>query len=119
MEIKELRYFKAIAELSSFSKAAVQLRIAQPALSRQMQKLERDLGTDIFLRQGRTISLTAAGRVLLGEVDQILRQLELTRLAVVGTTSQRPGTCRSASPRPPAGCWCRGCWSAIASAVRQ
>lgn len=91
MEIKELRYFKAIATLSSFSKAAVQLRIAQPALSRQMQKLERNLGTKIFQREGRSIGLTGAGKVLLGEVDQILRQLELTRLAVVGTVSQATG----------------------------
>jgi LysR family nitrogen assimilation transcriptional regulator len=91
MEIKELRYFKAIATLSSFSKAAVQLRIAQPALSRQMQKLERNLGTKIFQRQGRSIGLTAAGRTLLGEVDHILRQLELARLAVAGTVSQATG----------------------------
>ncbi|GAB7046118.1 LysR family transcriptional regulator [Catenuloplanes indicus] len=67
METRELRYFVAVAEESHFGRAAERLGIAQPALSRAVQKMERRLGTPLFVRSGRTVSLTAAGTVLLDE----------------------------------------------------
>jgi LysR family transcriptional regulator, benzoate and cis,cis-muconate-responsive activator of ben and cat genes len=67
METRELRYFVAVAEESHFGRAAQRLGIAQPALTRAVQKMERRLGTPLFVRAGRTIHLTAAGTVLLDE----------------------------------------------------
>lgn len=80
IELRQLRYFVAIAEALSFSHAAKTLYVAQPALSRQIHTLEKELGVLLFNREGNRISLTGAGRVLLplsravlADVDQLLR----------------------------------------------
>jgi DNA-binding transcriptional LysR family regulator len=65
MELHHLRYFLAIADSLSFSRAAEQLEITQPALSRQIRDLEREAGAPLFNREGRHNSLTAAGIALL------------------------------------------------------
>jgi len=91
METKELRYFRAIAELSSFTKAAVQLRIAQPALSRQVHKLESDLGVELFLRHGRGVTLTPAGAMLLNKAEAILRDMRQAREDVVNCSKNATG----------------------------
>jgi len=91
MEFRELRYFAAIAELSSFSKAAVQLRIAQPALSRQVHKLESELGVELFLRHGRGVTLTPAGEMLLQKASVILRNMRQVRDDVVSCASAASG----------------------------
>ncbi|GAB7039516.1 MULTISPECIES: LysR family transcriptional regulator [Catenuloplanes] len=92
METRELRYFVAVAEESHFGRAAERLGIAQPALSRAVQKMERRLGTPLFVRAGRTVSLTAAGTVLLDEGRNALEAVEAadrrTRRAAPGG---RPG----------------------------
>ncbi|WP_051797133.1 LysR family transcriptional regulator [Catenuloplanes japonicus] len=67
METRELRYFVTVAEALHFGRASEQLGIAQPALTRTIQKIERRLGTPLFVRAGRTVSLTEAGTVLLTE----------------------------------------------------
>lgn len=64
MELKQLKYFLCVAEHGSFSKAAVQLSVAQPILSRQIRALEHDLGAELFYRNGRGIVLSEAGKVL-------------------------------------------------------
>src|SRR5579871_2502479 len=61
MELHHLRYFVAVAERLSFSRAAEDLDLAQPSLSRQIRDLERELNAPLFNREGRRISLTAAG----------------------------------------------------------
>jgi LysR family transcriptional regulator, nitrogen assimilation regulatory protein len=71
MDLKELRYFRAIAELGSLSKAASRLRVAQPALSRRMSKLEHSLGVKLFRRSARGVTLTPAGAVLLEGSDRV------------------------------------------------
>jgi LysR family nitrogen assimilation transcriptional regulator len=76
MDIRELRYFIAVAELRSFTKAGNQLRIAQPALSRQVRKLEDELGVQLLQRLGRGIDLTDAGRQLLKKAYIVLDQIE-------------------------------------------
>src|SRR6266851_7710296 len=65
MDLRALRYFVHVAEVRSFSKAAVQLRVAQPALSRQVRKLEDELGVELLERTGHPIALTEAGTLLL------------------------------------------------------
>ena len=64
MELRVLRYFLAVAKEQSFTKAAEQLHITQPTLSRQLAALEEELGAALFNRGGRCITLTAAGLLL-------------------------------------------------------
>jgi LysR family nitrogen assimilation transcriptional regulator len=64
MNLKQLEYFVQVAELGSFSKAALALDIAQPALSRQVRSLETELTQQLFLRNGRGVTLTDAGKRL-------------------------------------------------------
>jgi LysR family nitrogen assimilation transcriptional regulator len=78
MDLKTLRYFVFVAEARSFSKAAVQLRIAQPALSRQIRKLEDEIGVPLVLRTRRQLELTDAGLLLLQRAHSLLRQVGQT-----------------------------------------
>src|ERR1700752_3030447 len=78
MELRHLRYFLAVGEALSFPKAASQLRVAQPALSRQVQDLEEEIGVDLFRRSPRGVTLTAEGELLLEEAGALLRQAERT-----------------------------------------
>lgn len=67
MELRHLRYFQAVAEALSYSRAAERLRVAQPALSRAVQELEAELGAPMLDRDRRSVRLTPAGAVLLRE----------------------------------------------------
>jgi LysR family nitrogen assimilation transcriptional regulator len=73
MNLKQLEYFVQVAELGSFSKAAVMLDIAQPALSRQVRALETELHEQLFLRNGRGVALTEAGKRLFDHSVGILQ----------------------------------------------
>ncbi len=79
MNLKQLEYFVSVAELGSFSKAAVVLDIAQPALSRQVRALETELRETLLLRNGRGVSLTEPGRRLYEHSLSILRQVAQAR----------------------------------------
>ena len=79
MDIREIRYFRAIAEHGNFSKAAAHLRVAQPALSRTIQKLEHDLKVRLFARTSKGVTLTSAGSVLLEQTARIEKELEQIR----------------------------------------
>lgn len=74
MELHQLRYFVAVAETGGFSKAARICFVAQPSLSQQIIKLERELGQRLFERLGRTSVLTEAGRALLPRARLILKE---------------------------------------------
>ena len=76
MELRHLRYFVAVAEALNFSKAAAKLRVAQPALSRQVQGLEDEIGVDLFKRSPRGATLTAEGKLLLQEARQLIAQAD-------------------------------------------
>src|SRR5271154_3485123 len=82
MKINQLRYVCAIAEASSFSRAAERCRVAQPSLSQQVLKLEKDLGAKLSARLGRSVRLTEAGRAFLPHARAILTQMETARSGV-------------------------------------
>jgi DNA-binding transcriptional LysR family regulator len=74
VELRHVRYFIAVAEYLNFSKAAQQLHIAQPPLSRQIRQLEEDLGVTLFLRNKRRVALTKAGQIFLVEARKLVVQ---------------------------------------------
>lgn len=76
MELRHLRYCVAIAEEASFTRAALRLRIAQPALSRQIKAVEDEIGEFIFERQSRGVMLTEAGRVFVASARVVLAEAE-------------------------------------------
>jgi DNA-binding transcriptional LysR family regulator len=76
MELRHLRYFQAVAEALNFTRAAAKLRVAQPALSRQVQDLEEEIGVDLLVRSPRGVTLTAEGKLFLAEVKDLLTRAE-------------------------------------------
>jgi LysR family transcriptional regulator, transcription activator of glutamate synthase operon len=102
MELRQLRYLIALAEEGSFTRAAQSASIAQPALSRQIQKLEAELGVPLVDRTTRRVTITPAGqevvatsRRVLGELDSLRHSLELTTNLLQGAVTigvtQTPG----------------------------
>jgi DNA-binding transcriptional LysR family regulator len=76
IELRHLRYFVAVAEQLSFTRAAALLHMAQPALSVQIRQLEDELGVELFDRSRRAIALTHAGETMLGETRRLLASLD-------------------------------------------
>ncbi|ADJ62821.1 LysR family transcriptional regulator [Herbaspirillum seropedicae] len=76
MDIRQLKYFVAVANTRNFTRASEQLHIAQPPLSRQIQLLEEELGVQLLLRNSRPLRLTEAGRVFYEQALQILNRLD-------------------------------------------
>ena len=82
MELRHLRYFVAVAELGSISRAAQKLFIAQPPLSLQIKQLEDEVGTPLLIRYPRGVRLSPAGETFLAEAkDILLRADRAVRLA--------------------------------------
>ncbi len=82
MEIHQLRYFVAVADEGSFSRAAAKVRVAQPSLSQQIRKLEAEVGQPLFDRLPRSVVLTEAGRCLIDYARQILASIGDARRCV-------------------------------------
>ena len=82
LDLRKVRYFVAVAERLHFSRAAEELLIAQPALSRQIRALEKDLGTALFVRDSHGVELTEAGRRLLEDARPLLAAADAARRRV-------------------------------------
>lgn len=76
MDVRQLRYFVKIVGCGSFSRAAVELRVAQPALSQHVANLEAELGVELLSRSTRGVTPTESGRTLLGHAEALLRQID-------------------------------------------
>lgn len=82
MELEQLRHFLKVTEFSNFTRAADAVGLSQPALSRSIARLEKELGQPVFERQTRHLALTEAGQLLLGRAQQILSLVDDTRAEI-------------------------------------
>lgn len=94
MELRHLRYFLAVAEELSFTRAAARLQIAQPPLSQQIAKLERELGVQLLERTSRSVRLTRAGTAMLHEARLLLSRADETTRIVSRVGSGQSGAVR-------------------------
>lgn len=92
LDIRTLRYFLKVAELGSFSRAALDLRIAQPALSRQIRKLEDELEVRLLYRTGRGVTLTRTGELLMESGQKLSEQFDTTVRDVRASGGQLAGS---------------------------
>lgn len=92
MDVVQLKTLIHVAELGSLSKASDRLHIAQPALSRQIRLLEKELGTYLFERHGRGMLITEAGREVLAHATRIMQEMESIRSSVAGGRTSLRGT---------------------------
>ena len=107
MELRQLRYLDAVARRRSFTQAALDLHIAQSALSQQVGRLERELGVELLRRTTRRVEVTEAGEIVLArarralaEVDGVRADLDALRGLVRGTL-RLGGSRRSVPCTPP------------------
>ncbi len=83
MSLAQIRYFVAVAEEGNVSRASAQLRVAQPPLSRQIRSLEEEVGTPLFARTPRGMTLLPAGEAFLAHARKILAEVEAARDAAL------------------------------------
>lgn len=96
MSFAQIQYFVAVSEIGHVGRASEKLRVAQPAVSRQIKNLEDELGTVLFLRTSRGMQLSSAGRVFLEHARRILNTMQEAERAVRGLDANAPALCRSA-----------------------
>ena len=90
MEIFQMRYFMAVMKYKSFSNAAQNLLVSQPSVSRAISQLERDLGVELFVRNGKRIIPTKAGRILYEHLEVIMPRIdELPDILRISSASQQ------------------------------
>lgn len=92
MDLQNLRYFQVVARHQHISRAAEELLVAQPSLSRAIARLEADLGVPLFDRRGRQIRLNAQGEAFLRRVDRVLSELDDARRELTDAAGEVEGT---------------------------
>ena len=92
MDLRQLRYFIAVVEAGSFSKAALQRNVVQSALSQQIAALESELGRSLLIRSNQGISATRAGELFYQQAQHILRLVEHTRSAMISFDDEPTGS---------------------------
>jgi len=92
MELRQLRYFVAIADHGSLSRAALVLHVAQPALTQQVRQLEEELGAQLLHRSAQGVLCTDAGKVFYEHAQAILKQVADARSAVTQSTTRPAGS---------------------------
>jgi len=98
MDLRKLRYFIAIVELGSFSKAAAKLRVAQPALSLHVKNMEEDLGAKLLFRAPSGVTMTEAGKILLRNARIISEQFQTTKEEIQEQAGDPTGEVRIGIP---------------------
>ena len=91
MDLRRLEYFLAVVQHGQVTSAASALRVAQPSLSQAIKALERDLGVELFTREGRTLRPTRAGRALVEPARRVLGDLDTARAAVADVVELTAG----------------------------
>jgi DNA-binding transcriptional LysR family regulator len=91
VNISSLRYFIAVAEFASFTKASERMFVSQPTLSRQVQELEESLGVQLFIRQKGSLTLTTPGHRLLPEAKEIVKRFDNLKETVRRDADQPAG----------------------------
>jgi len=94
MELRQVRYFVAVAETLNFRKASDQLHVSQPSLSVQIKQLEDELGVTLFRRSKRQVEITRAGEVFLSAAREILLKVKQSSAAALHAESGEAGTIR-------------------------
>ncbi len=94
MELRHLRYFVAVGEEQHYGRAALRLRVAQPALSRQIQDLESEIGCQLFDRLPRGVKINAAGKSFLDDARRILQQVNEAAMRAGRVARGQSGTLR-------------------------
>lgn len=92
LDHSQLRSFLVLAQIRHFGRAARELLVTQPALTRRIQQLESDVGAPLFRREGRTVTLTAAGSAFLPEVQQLLSHMEAALRSAQKAAGRLAGT---------------------------
>ena len=98
MDLKQLRYFVAIIQCGSITRASLQLYVAQPALSLHIRNMEADLGVPLLFRTSQGVQPTEAGVILLRNAQIILAQFEQAETEIKGSTAEPAGGVRLGLP---------------------
>src|SRR6266852_1389848 len=94
MELRHLRYFVAVGEEQHYGRAAKRLHVAQPALSRQIQDLEQEIGFTLFDRLRRGVKISTAGKLFLEDAQRILQQVNEATVRAGRVARGQSGTLR-------------------------
>jgi DNA-binding transcriptional LysR family regulator len=104
MDLRQLRYLDAVARARSFTAAALDLHVAQSALSQQVAKLERELGVELLRRTTRRVEVTEAGELVLARGRRALAEADAIRADLDALRASSADACASAASRRSAAC---------------